>query len=254
KAVVPVAVNTMPYINPEADKLIDEAERTFDVNKQNEVLARLHEIIVDDAPWIFVVHDQNPRALSPKVKGFVQPQSWFVDLTSVTVRSRRLVWVYVGRRLLLAIPTLLGASIIVFAMVHLAPGDPIAAVMPAESSKAEIEATKRAYGFDKPLPVQYLVWLGRVATGDLGKSLATSPPAPLPLRAPPRNGLWLALSPALPAFGLGAGLGLLAAFWRGRALDKVASGMAVVGVSVPHYWAAITLIIIFPVQLNWLPA
>ena len=83
------------------------------------------------------------------------------------------MWTYVGRRLLLAIPTLLGASIIVFAMVHLAPGDPIAAVMPAESSKAEIEATKRAYGFDKPLPVQYLVWLGRVAQGDLGRR---SPP------------------------------------------------------------------------------
>jgi len=86
KSVVPVSVNTMPYINPEADKLIDEAERTFDIAKQNEILARLHEVIVDDAPWIFVVHDQNPRALSPKVKGFVQPQSWFVDLTAVTVR------------------------------------------------------------------------------------------------------------------------------------------------------------------------
>jgi peptide/nickel transport system substrate-binding protein len=86
KSVVPVSVNTMPYINPEADKLIDEAERTFDVAKQNEILARLHEVIVDDAPWIFVVHDQNPRALSAKVKGFVQPQSWFVDLTAVTVR------------------------------------------------------------------------------------------------------------------------------------------------------------------------
>ena len=86
KSVVPVSVNTMPYINPEADKLIDEAERTFDVAKQNELLAKLHELIVDDAPWIFVVHDQNPRALSPKVKGFVQPQSWFVDLTAVTVR------------------------------------------------------------------------------------------------------------------------------------------------------------------------
>jgi peptide/nickel transport system substrate-binding protein len=86
KAVVPVAVNTMPYLNPEADKLIDEAERTFDVAKQDQILARLHEIVVDDAPWIFVVHDLNPRALSPKVKGFVQPQSWFVDLTTVSVR------------------------------------------------------------------------------------------------------------------------------------------------------------------------
>src|SRR5205814_939701 len=51
-----------------------------------QILARLHELIVDDAPWIFVVHDQNPRALSARVKGFVPPQSWFVDLTSVTVR------------------------------------------------------------------------------------------------------------------------------------------------------------------------
>src|SRR4029450_12842407 len=80
-------VNTMPYINPEADKLIDEAERTFDVPKQNEILAKLHEMVVDDAPWIFVVHDQNPRALSSKGKGFVQPQSWFVDLTAVTGRG-----------------------------------------------------------------------------------------------------------------------------------------------------------------------
>jgi peptide/nickel transport system substrate-binding protein len=85
KSVVPVSVNTMPYINPEMDKLIEEAERTFDLKKQDAVLARAHEILVDDAPWIFVAHDLNPRALSPKVKGFVQPQSWFVDLTSVSV-------------------------------------------------------------------------------------------------------------------------------------------------------------------------
>ena len=158
---MPASVNTMPYINPEADKLIDEAERTFDVAKQNEILAKLHEVIVDDAPWIFVVHDQNPRALSRQGEG-LRAAAELVRRSHGGHGSiaSQLVWTYVGRRLLLAIPTLLGASIIVFAMVHLAPGDPIAAVMPAESSKAEIEATKRAYGFDKPLPVQYLVWLG----------------------------------------------------------------------------------------------
>ena len=164
------------------------------------------------------------------------------------------MWVYVGRRLLLAIPTLLGASIIVFAMVHLAPGDPIAAVMPAEASQAEIEATKRAYGFDKPLPVQYLVWLGRVAQGDLGKSIATRRAVILDVRDALANSLVLALSSSLLAFGLGVALGLLAAFRQGRMLDKLASGIAVVGVSVPHYWAGIILIIVFSVQLNWLPA
>jgi peptide/nickel transport system permease protein len=164
------------------------------------------------------------------------------------------VWTYAGRRLLLAIPTLLGASIIVFAMVHLAPGDPIAAVMPAESSKAEIEATKRAYGFDKPLPVQYLVWLGRIAQGDLGRSIATRRAVILDVRDALANSLVLALSSSLLAFVIGVGLGLLAAFRQGRALDKLASAVAVVGVSIPHYWAGIILIIIFSVQLNWLPA
>jgi len=85
KSVVPVSLNTMPYINPEVDKLLDEAAQTFDIGRQNEILAKLHEIVVDDAPWIFIVHDLNPRALSSKVKGFVPPQSWFVDLTSVSV-------------------------------------------------------------------------------------------------------------------------------------------------------------------------
>src|ERR1051325_11179835 len=91
------------------------------------------------------------------------------------------MWRYVGRRLLLAIPTLLGASIIVFAMVHLAPGDPIAAVLPVDASKEQIEDIKKAYGFDKPLPVQYLKWLGHVVTGDLGKSIATRRRQPVEL-------------------------------------------------------------------------
>src|SRR5207244_4917997 len=164
------------------------------------------------------------------------------------------MWGYVGRRLLLAIPTLLGASIIVFAMVHLAPGDPIAAIMPVDASKQQIEDIKKAYGFDRPLPVQYLKWLGHVVTGDLGKSIATRRAVILDVRDSLANSLVLALSSSILAFGAGIALGLLAAFKQGRALDKIASAIAVTGVSVPHYWAGIILIIIFSVQLNWLPA
>jgi peptide/nickel transport system permease protein len=164
------------------------------------------------------------------------------------------VWAYVARRIVLAVPTLLGASIIVFAMVHLAPGDPIAAVMPADAGQAEIEAVKRAYGFDQPLPVQYLKWLGRVVQGDLGRSIATRRAVIEDVRDALANSLVLALSSSLLAFALGIVLGLLAAFWQGRALDKLASAVAIVGVSVPHYWAGIILIIVFSVQLNWLPA
>jgi peptide/nickel transport system permease protein len=164
------------------------------------------------------------------------------------------VWAYVGRRLLLAIPTVLGASIIVFAMVHLAPGDPMSAVMPVDASQADIEAARRAYGFDRPLPVQYLRWLGRVVQGDLGKSIATRRPVLQDVYAALKNSLVLALSASLLSFGIGIALGLFAAFRQGYALDKLLSAVAIVGVSVPHYWAGIILIIIFSVQLNWLPA
>jgi peptide/nickel transport system permease protein len=164
------------------------------------------------------------------------------------------MWAYVARRLVLAIPTLLGASIIVFAMVHLAPGDPIAAVMPAEASQAEIEAVKRAYGFDRPLPIQYLRWLGRVVQGDLGRSMATRRAVIEDVRDALQNSLILALSSSLIAFGLGIALGLVAAFRQGTGVDKLASAVAIVGVSIPHYWAGIILIIVFSVQLNWLPA
>ena len=164
------------------------------------------------------------------------------------------MWAYVGRRLLLAIPTLLGASVIVFAMVHLAPGDPMSAVMPVDASQADIEAARRMYGFDQPLPVQYLRWLGRVAQGDLGKSIATRRPVLQDVYAALKNSLVLALSASLLSFGIGIALGLFAAFRQGRALDKLVSAVAIVGVSVPHYWAGIILIILFSVQLNWLPA
>src|SRR5919109_1656225 len=164
------------------------------------------------------------------------------------------MWGYVGRRLLLALPTLLGASIIVFAMVHLAPGDPIAAVLPVDASQQQIEDIKKAYGFDKPLPIQYLKWLGHVVTGDLGRSIATRRAVILDVRDALANSLVLAVSSSLLAFTAGIALGLLAAFTQGRILDKLASAIAVVGVSVPHYWAGIILIIVFSVQLNWLPA
>jgi peptide/nickel transport system substrate-binding protein len=80
-SVPPNGVNIMPYINPEVDRLFDAASAAFDPQERDRFLAQAHEIVVDDAPWVFIVHDLNPRALSPKVKNFVQPQSWFVDLT-----------------------------------------------------------------------------------------------------------------------------------------------------------------------------
>jgi peptide/nickel transport system substrate-binding protein len=79
----PVGVNWGFYNNPKVDAVIDEAKRTFDVKKQDELMAKAHELIVDDAVLVWVVHDVNPHVLSPKVKSFVQAQHWFQDLTTI---------------------------------------------------------------------------------------------------------------------------------------------------------------------------
>ena len=81
--IAPVGVNWGGYKNPKVDALIDEAKQTFDSTKQDELLAQAHSLIVDDAVLVWVVHDTNPHALSPKIKKFVQAQHWFQDLTTI---------------------------------------------------------------------------------------------------------------------------------------------------------------------------
>jgi peptide/nickel transport system permease protein len=164
------------------------------------------------------------------------------------------MWSLVVRRLLLTLPTLLGASLIVFAMVKLAPGDPISILMPPDAGKAEIEAVKEALGLDRPLPVQYLKWLERAVHGDLGRSIATRRPVVQDVFDALRNSVILAVASSALALIPGLVLGTLAAFQRGGVVDKAVSVVAITGVSVPHYWAGIILVIIFSVQLGWLPA
>jgi peptide/nickel transport system substrate-binding protein len=83
--VAPVGVNWGYYSNPKVDAVIDEAKRTFDPKKQDELIAKAHELVVDDAVLVWVVHDTNPHALSPKIKSFVQAQHWFQDLTTIGI-------------------------------------------------------------------------------------------------------------------------------------------------------------------------
>jgi peptide/nickel transport system permease protein len=165
------------------------------------------------------------------------------------------MWALVLKRLLLTVPTLLGASLIVFAMVKLTPGDPISILMPPDAGKAEIEAVKQSLGLDRPLPVQYLKWLERtVIHGDLGRSIATRRPVVQDVFAALQNSLTLAVASSALALLPGLALGTIAAFRRGSLVDKLVSAVAITGVSIPHYWAGIMLVIFFSVQLGWLPA
>ena len=164
------------------------------------------------------------------------------------------MWHFILKRIILAVPTLLGVSLIVFSLVHVGPGDPASTVVPTDAPQQTVERLRKELGFDKPLPIQYFNWLGRTLRGDLGISVATRRPVWSELRGAVANTFIIALAAAVVGFSAGCLAGGLAAYWHGRLLDKIATGVAITGVSLPHYWVGILLVIIFSVELNWLPA
>ncbi len=162
--------------------------------------------------------------------------------------------VYLVKRVLYAIPIALAVGFVCFMLVQIAPGDPINAIVPPDAPQEVVEQVRRDYGLDKPLPVQFALWLGKVVQGDLGRSLATGRPVWGDLSSAIGNTLTLALAASLIGFVLGCVLGGLAGTFRGSILDRVATTFAVAGVSVPHYWLGMVLVVVFAVQLPWLPA
>lgn len=161
---------------------------------------------------------------------------------------------FVARRLLHAIPILLGVSVLVFGLVQMIPGNPLDLMLPPEAPPELIAQMKAAYGFDRPLYVQYFAWLGRILQGDLGYSIFTGAPVAQELLSALGNTFVLAIPAAILGFFLGTVLGTVAAFNQGTWIDKLFSALAITGVSLPHYWLAIVLVVIFSVTLNWLPA
>jgi len=161
---------------------------------------------------------------------------------------------YILRRVLYAVPISLGVSIVCFLLVHIGPGDPLSAILPAEASQEVVDRMKREYGLDRPLPIQYLIWLGKLLTGDLGISIQTGRPVMADLLPALANSLILALGAAILGFGLGSLFGAIAGYNQGRPADRFFTAFAITGVSVPHYWLAIVLVIVFSVELGWLPS
>ncbi|PZQ47601.1 MAG: ABC transporter permease [Rhodovulum sulfidophilum] len=161
---------------------------------------------------------------------------------------------YALRRVLYTLPIALGVSLICFLLVHIAPGDPISAIVPPDAPRDVVEQVRAAYGLDRPLPVQYLFWLSNVLRGDFGLSLATGRPVLPDLLAAAAYTLRLALAAALIAFLGGALLGTLSAATAGSAVDRLLVGVSALALAVPNYWVGMALIIVFSVLLNWLPS
>ncbi|MDO9426397.1 MAG: ABC transporter permease [Methylobacterium sp.] len=160
---------------------------------------------------------------------------------------------FVLQRLLTVTPVALGVSVVCFLLVHLAPGDPLSAVLPVDATQETIDAMRTAYGYDKPLPVQYVIWLWHVLQGDLGISIATGRPVAQEVGRAVVNSLILASVATLIGFTFGMIFGFVAGYFRNSILDRLASAVSVFGVSVPHYWLGMVLVIVFSAQLGWLP-
>ncbi|MCJ2081190.1 ABC transporter permease [Methylobacterium sp. J-090] len=158
------------------------------------------------------------------------------------------------QRLALAIPTLVIASMIIFVLQQLLPGDTATALSGEERDPEVIAFIRQKYHLDRPLPVRYALWAGGVLRGDLGESIRLQKPVlDLVVEKLPVT-LELACLAMLVALVIGVPMGILSAVQRGRAADTIANGIALWGLSVPNFWLGILMILLFSVQLGWLPA
>lgn len=164
------------------------------------------------------------------------------------------MWLYAARRIVLTIPILLGVTIICFALVQIAPGDPIQNLLSPTSSAADATRLRAAYGLDQPLPIQYFIWLGKVLVGNLGTSIANNTPVAREVMHAFANTAVIALISAVLAFAFSMVFGVIAAYRSGRLADKLITAVAVFGISVPPFWLAVILVIVFAVNLSLLPA
>lgn len=158
------------------------------------------------------------------------------------------------KRVTYALPIMLGVALVCFALVHLAPGDPLVAILPPDAS-AELAAQMRTlYGFDRSLPEQFGSWIWRALHGDLGQSIATGRPVTREVLNAVANTLRLAVLATAIGFVLGCFFGFVAGYFQGGWLDRLASTVSVLGVSVPHYWLGMVMVILFSALTGWLPA
>lgn len=160
---------------------------------------------------------------------------------------------YTFRRILYGLLALLGVSVITFLTVF-AAGDPTLLILPPGShSPEEIAIARSALGLDRPLPVQYLEFLGRAVQGDFGRSLRFSIPSMQLVQERLPNTILLATSAVLLASVVGIPLGIVAALRKGSKLDDIVVTVSSLGLAAPSFWIGTMLIVLFSVHLGWFP-
>jgi peptide/nickel transport system permease protein len=160
---------------------------------------------------------------------------------------------YILKRIVSMVPVLLLVSLVIFSLIHLTPGDPVITMLGEEATPEARDRLRTQLGLDRPLPVQYVSWLARVLTGDLGRSIRTNQPVAeaiyerLPVTVElALLALAIALAIALPA-------GIIAATRRGTFADIGSTVLCLLGVSMPNFLLAVFLVFVFSLTLRWLP-
>lgn len=160
---------------------------------------------------------------------------------------------FILRRLLLAVPTLFGVLVVVFLLLYVAPGDPVESMVGERADSATIARLRQQLRLDDPLPIQFGNYVKNVVTGNLGQSYITNRPIAQDIRERFPKTLQLAGAAMLLATVIGMTLGVLSARRPGGLADRLALGIAYLGISFPVYWVGLLLILLFAVTLRWLP-
>jgi peptide/nickel transport system substrate-binding protein/oligopeptide transport system substrate-binding protein len=276
------------YANPAFDSLIERAQRESDPQRRESLYREAGSLIIDDAPWVFLWHASDYFLTQPWVSGYEPPAIYNADKgteISITIDPRDtkagrgviVGWLllapfaaaliacvgyvvfkppllsYAGRRLLLAIPTLVGVALFVFAILKMAPGDPALTMVGERADEATIEQIRQDLGLDEPLPVQFLRYLLMVGKGDLGRSYYTNRPVSLSLIEKFPNTLRLAGAAIIVSIVFGMTLGIISAIRHNSWVDRFLGIISVAGISTPVFWLALVLVLIFAYGLGWFP-
>jgi peptide/nickel transport system permease protein len=164
------------------------------------------------------------------------------------------VTAYLGERLLALVPVLLVVAVVVFLIARFTPGDPVRVLLGEDARPEQVEALRRHFGLDAPLPVQFGLWLGRALGGDLGRSLFNRLPVTRTIAQHVGPTAMLSVMALAVALLIGLPVGIVSAVYRNSWLDQASLVLVMLGAAVPTFWLGLSLIVLFAVNLGWLPS
>ncbi|NHN31756.1 ABC transporter permease [Paenibacillus agricola] len=160
---------------------------------------------------------------------------------------------FIGKRLIMLLPTLLVPLFLVFFLLRLAPGDPASFMLGIDATPEQVDQLRDKMGLNEPLHIQLIIWLKQLVTMDLGDSIFLKQPVLQVILEHMPTTILLTIFSLIVAIIIGVGSGIISAVFRNKPVDHIAMTGAMVGVSMPEFWFGLMLILVFSVKLQWFP-